>query len=117
MQAGNTVRAKTKITEELYPDVWVMHAKPGELGTVLATNPGRLPTIKFHESGTTYDCAPEEIELVGDADQTPRFAYVTCEACEGQGRVIETTTLGAVSFSAPITCKACEGFQQALVRI
>lgn len=118
MRIGDTVRAKFRISEELFGER-VVHAESGEFGTVLDLVPGCLPTVRFRESGSVYDCSPDEIERVekGD-DRTPQFVYVTCKHCEGHGRVIQTERLGhGASVSALIKCPACEGFTQDMVRL
>lgn len=119
LSVGQTVRARFRIAEELFGRE-VVHAEAGDFGTVVNLAPGCLPTISFRPSGTTYDCAPDEVEPVKpgmdvnpvapDEEVTVRIKYVTCRECDGVGRA---TTDG----DRRITCPTCRGFLQELVRI
>ncbi len=60
LRLNDTVRAKTRVVDD---NGWV-HAERGDFGTVIDLRPGYLPTVSFRPSGTVYDVAPDEVEVV-----------------------------------------------------
>ena len=66
LQVGTEVRARVRIVDHSDGSgPSVVHAEPGDLGTVVGMVADCLPTVTWHPSGTTFDCDPEtELEVV-----------------------------------------------------
>ena len=63
LQEGQRVRAKTQVLDlPGQPDPGPIHAEPGELGTVVHTEPGFWPTVRFDRTGTATCVTPQEVE-------------------------------------------------------
>lgn len=41
-----------------------IHAEPGDLGTVVDHFEGCLPTVKWDQTGTSCDVAPDEVQIL-----------------------------------------------------
>ena len=73
LKQGDVVRAKVTVTESgnppgdetaTFPQPQYIHAKPGELGDVVHTEPGFHPTVMFRRTKTATIVLPEEVEPV-----------------------------------------------------
>jgi hypothetical protein len=63
LEEGQRVRAKVDVYDlPGTPEPGPIHATPGELGTVVHTEPGFWPTVTFDRTGTSTCVTPEEVE-------------------------------------------------------